>query len=242
MNKIYCLPAHCYKNESVHEYSKHLDRMKKNSFVRRCFPLLCSALLLLGVDRSLIAGQVTMPLRPHVTDLKLNLNRVLEIHLNNSEEEVRSAALLQGLERTLTALQPSLIMGFSEVTEETPLSASQVALFLEIQKKVLATNPRCKFSVTLHASNYLAAAALLAKLQEITVKLKPDIINMALSPNNEVVAPAALARGIEYAHLHGELVTYEGPANMIPDGVDGFVMKGINGEIRRDEINNFKAS
>lgn len=191
-------------------------------------------------SRQAMAGQVQMPVRSHSIEIKSNLNRILELRSENSEEMTRSSVALEGLERTLTALQPSLIMGFSQLTKETPLLTSQVSFFLEIQKKILATNPRCKFSVTLYVSNYLTAPELLAKLQEITTKLKPDIINMALSSSNEIVSPGALARGIEYAHAHGQLVTYEGPMNMIPDGIDGFVMKVTNGEVKRDEINNFK--
>jgi len=187
-----------------------------------------------------IAGQVQMLVSPHSADLKLSLNRILALNIENGEEVARSTMTLESLERTLNALQPTLIMGLFRLTDETPLSTSQTALFLEMKQKMLAKNSRCKFSVTLHVSHYLTAVELLTKLQEVTTKLGPDIINMVVSSNNDVVSPTALARGIEYAHHHGELVIYEGPANMIPDGVDGFVMKAINGEVRRDEINNFK--
>lgn len=201
--------------------------------------LLCCCVLF-GSSAIATAGQVQMPIRLHSGDLKSSLNRVLELHLENSDEIVRSSASLESLERTLTALQPSLIMVFLSVTKEIPLSTSQVALFLEIQKKVLAANPRCKFSVGLPINNCLSTPELLSRLQEITTKLGPDIINLVLPFNNDLVSPTALARVIEYAHHHGQIVVYKGPPNMIPDGIDGFVMKAISGEVHRDEINNFK--
>lgn len=208
------------------------------SFTRR-FLYCCFIIVYLSFSALATAGQVTMVMR-HPVDLKATLNRVLEVNIEKSEEVRRSSFSLEGLARTLTALQPSLIIGFSHLTDETPLSTSQVALFLEIQKKILATNPRCKFGVTLSLENYLTPLELLNKLQEITTKLNPDIINMVVSSNNEVVSLSALLRGIEFAHAHGQLVSYEGPASLIPDGVDIFVMKALNGEIHRDEINNFK--
>ena len=212
------------------------------SFLRFTFQCwaYCSIIICLSVSTAAIAGQSIPLLRSRPMDLKASLNRVLEVNVESSEEATRSAVLLESLERTLNALQPSLIIGFAHLTDETPLSASQAALFLEVRQKVFAANPHCKFAVTIHVSNYLTAPELLAKLQEITTKLKPDVINMKVSSSNEVVAPTALARGIEFAHAHGELIAYEGPINMIPDGIDCFVMKVFNGEVHRDEINNFK--
>lgn len=189
---------------------------------------------------AIFAGQAPVPVRPRPVDIRPSLNRVLDLNIEKSEEAARSSLLLESLERTLNALQPSLIMGFSHLADETPLSISQTTLFLEVRQKVLAANPRCKFAVTIHISNCLTPPALLAKLQEITTKLNPDVINMVVSSSNDVVSPTALARGIEYAHAHGALIAYEGPANMIPDGIDAFVMKTTNGEISRDEMNNFK--
>ncbi len=209
--------------------------MNTSSFTRPFF--YCYFLISATV---MLAGQVMMPMRPHSLELKPSLNRILDLNIDNGGEIPRSAANLESLERTLSALQPTLIMGFPCLTKGAPLSMSQVTLFLEIQKKVLAANPHCKFSVTLHASDFLTTPELLAKLQEITTKLKPDIINMVLSSNNDLVSPTALARAIDSAHAHGQMVIYEGPSNMIPDGVDGFVMKTSNGEIHRDEVNGFK--
>jgi hypothetical protein len=131
-------------------------------------------------------------------------------------------------------------MGFPSLTDEAPLTTAQTTFFLEVRKKILATNPRCKFAMTLHVNNYLTASALLNKLQEITTTLAPDMVNMVVSSNNEILSPTALARGIEYAHAHGQLVSYEGPVNMLPDGIDCVVMKVVNRELRRDEINNVK--
>ena len=208
-------------------------------FTCRCWTY-CSIIISLSVSTAAIASQSIPLLRSRPIDLKPSLNRVLEVNLESSAETARSTPLLESLERTLNALQPSLIMGFAHLTDETPLSASQAALFLEVRQKVLAANPHCKFAVTIHVSNYLTSPELLNKLQEVTTKLGPDIINMVVSSSSDVISPTAVGRGIEYAHAHGQLVTYAGPANMIPDGIDCFVMKAFNGEVHRDEVNNFK--
>lgn len=213
--------------------------MSFSRFGCRCFFYCCIGIFFLSIDVAL-AGQAPLPLRPHAVDVRPSLNRILEVNVESSEEAARSAALLESLERTLNALQPSLIIGFAHLTDETPLSTSQTALFLEVRQKVLAANPHCKFAVTVRVSNYLTAPELLNKLQEVTTKLNPDIVNMVVSSSSEVISPTAVGRGIEYAHAHGQLVSYEGPANMIPDGIDCFVMKAVNGEVHRDEINNFK--
>lgn len=205
-----------------------------------CFARYFLIAICLSVCAVATAGQSISLLRSRPIDLKPSLNRVLEVNVESNEEVVRSAALQKSLERTLNALQPSLIMGFTHLTDETPLSTSQTALFLEVRQKVLAANPHCKFAVTIHVSNYLTVTELLTKLQEITTKLGPDIVNMAVSSSSDVISPTAVARGIEFAHAHGQLVSYEGPANMVPDGIDCFVMKAVNGEVHRDEINNFK--
>ena len=213
--------------------------MSFSRFTCRCWAY-CSIIICLGVSTAAIAGQSIPLLRSRPIDLKSSLNRILEVNVESSEEAPRSPVLLESLERTVNALQPSLIMGFIHLTDETPLSASQTALFLEVRQKVLAANPHCKFAVTIRVSNYLAASELLNKLQEVTTKLGPDIVNMVVSSSSDVISPTAVARGIECAHAHGQLVSYEGPANMIPDGIDCFVMKALNGEVHRDEINNFK--
>lgn len=188
-----------------------------------------------------IAAQVVLPLRGHPTDLKPSLNRIVELPTDNMEEIMRVPALQASLERTLIALQPSFIKDLSSIPCEAPLSAAQVNFFLEVQKKVLAANARCKFSVTLYVNHYLTAPELLMKLQEVTTKLNPDIINMAVASNGDALSPMALGKGIEYAHAHGQLVTYEGPMNMIPDGADGVVISIANGELKREDLNAFKA-
>lgn len=226
-----------YQSQSLEIF--HFFVMNFFSFVRRFF-FCWLTIIFLNVHAEVRAGQAMMPIRVHALEIKPSLSRILELNIENAGEFTRSAAILESLERTLSALQPTLIMGFSHLADDAPLSTAQMALFLEIKQKTVAANPRCKFAVALHVSHYLTVSELLAKLQEVTTKLGPDMINMVVSSSNDVISPTALAKGINFAHAHGQLVTYEGPANMIPDGVDGFVMKAVNGEVHRDEVNSFK--
>jgi hypothetical protein len=207
---------------------------------RQCAKCFFILLIVISGSHQAIASRSIASPRPRPIDLKSSLNRIVEIDLENSAERAHSSLLTESLERTLYALQPTLIIASPRLTDEIALSNAQIELFLEVRKRVLATNPRCRFGVTLHVSHYLTAPELLSRLQEITTKLEPEMINMALSPSSEVISPTALSRGIEYAHHHGQLVSYEGPATMIPDGVDAFVMKPLSGELHRDEVSGFK--
>ncbi len=171
-------------------------------------------------------------------DLKASFNRVLKAPLVRGREEPSSAGWgsTKALARTISSLQPTFVSGVLQISSPGALRSYPVEAFQWIRNEVLAANPHCKFDVELTVSTYLTGAELVAELQEITSKVSPDAVLMVVPKNNEVIAPSAVAKGIEFAHLHHQVVGYEGPLSMIPDGVDFLVMSVEGTELHREEI------
>lgn len=176
-------------------------------------------------------------------DFKIVLNRILKVSPFSDDEETSGDSLerVKSVARAVSSLQPSLVLGLLRITEEAPLRPYQVAAFRLLRNEVIVANPRCKFDVEINVSKYPTASELLAKLEEVNAKLAPDIIIMMTSKNNEVVYPSVLAKGIEYAHAHGQVIGYGGTLSMIPNGVDFLVMRATSLEVHRDEITALRA-
>ncbi|MFZ4115670.1 MAG: hypothetical protein ACOYK6_02980 [Chthoniobacterales bacterium] len=178
----------------------------------------------------------SVPMHSRPVDWKATFNRVVSLFHHDGESSEYSSKKMKGLARAVSSFQPSCVLGLLPVSDETILRMDQVEAFCFLRKEIAATNPHCKFEATLNLTRYPTASALLSKLQEISLKIAPDIFLLVVPKNNEVIYPSVLAKGIEYIHAHGQLVGYEGPTSMIPDGVDFLMICAESGTIHREEI------
>ncbi|KAB2643319.1 MAG: hypothetical protein DVB29_06085 [Verrucomicrobia bacterium] len=178
----------------------------------------------------------SVPMHPRPADWKVIFNRVVSLFHHDGESSEHSSKKMKGLARAVSSFQPSCVLGLLPVSDEATLSMEQVDTFCFLRKEIASTNPHCKFEATLNLTRYPTASALLSKLQEISLKIAPDIFLLVVPKNNEVVYPSVLAKGIEYIHEHGQVVGYEGPTSMIPDGIDFLMICAENGIIHREEI------
>ncbi|HLB32671.1 MAG: hypothetical protein A3F67_06105 [Verrucomicrobia bacterium RIFCSPHIGHO2_12_FULL_41_10] len=181
--------------------------------------------------------------RLRIGDLKIALNRILNASLDRDDEGITTTTTqkTKSLARTLSSLQPTWISGLLWGSDEGALRSYNVDDFQVIRKEVLASNPRCKFDITVNSSKYPLPAELISRLQEINAKLAPDILIFAVPSQHEIIYPSALAKGIEFVHAHGQLVGYEGPTSMIPDGIDFIVVRTSNLEVHREELSALKS-
>lgn len=201
-----------------------------------CFTLLVQSAS--AAPNRIVASPSTMAVHPHPTDIRSMLTRILQVTLYHGDKArfERSPEKMQNVARAVSSFQPSLVSALLYLSEEKILSADQIEAFQFFRKEILLANPRCKFDVKLNVTSYATAAELISKLQEINTKLGPDSVTLTVPKSNEVVYPSALIKGIDYLHLHGQLVGYEGPPCMIPDGVDFLLLRAEKGEVHREEI------
>lgn len=211
-----------------------------HSFIAFCFfgTLLVATNLPPSTHGNEIPSSIPVVTHVRPMDLKSSFNRTLKAPLVRSHEESSDAAWehVKSLARTISSLQPTFVSGILKISEPGTLHSFAVDAFQWTRNEVLAANPHCRFDVEINVSNYATAAELIESLQEVASKVAPDAVLMVVSKSNEIVSPTAVAKGIEFAHAHHQLVGYEGPLSMIPDGVDFLVMRTETAELHREQI------
>ena len=144
--------------------------------------------------------------------------------------------------RTLASLRPSFVTGLLRVTDHGDLSHAEEEAFLAIRSAVQASSKYCRFDVVLNVGDERSADLIVRHLKEITVRLHPDAWTFYISPDNTSVNPDVLEEGIAAAHAAGQMVGYDGPLSLVPEGIDYLVIRAWDLKVNKRQIDLLKAN
>ena len=138
--------------------------------------------------------------------------------------------------RTIASLRPSFVTGLLRISDRGIPSNAETEAFLSIRNTVQSSVKGSRFDVLIDADNDASGSVFLRRMSEIATRIHPDAWTFYIPPDSTSINPEALAEGIAYAHSHGELVGYDGPLSLIPEGVDYIVVRAWNLEVNREQL------
>ena len=144
--------------------------------------------------------------------------------------------------RTLASLRPSFVTGLLRLTDHGDLSHAEEEAFLVIRSAVQTSSKVCRFDIVLNVGDERSADIIVRHLKEITVRLHPDAWTFYISPDNTSVNPDVLEEGIAAAHAAGQMVGYDGPLSLVPEGIDYLVIRAWDLKVNKRQIDLLKAN
>ncbi len=143
--------------------------------------------------------------------------------------------------RTLSSLQPTFLPGVLRLPDHGELSDAEIEAFSAVRTTVLSSSKNCRFDVLINAGEEQSSEIFLQRMKEFNVRLHPDSWTFYVSPETRVVSPNVFEDGIAEAHAAGQMVGYDGPLSLIPEGVDFIVVRAWNFKVNRDQIDSLRA-
>ena len=143
--------------------------------------------------------------------------------------------------RTLASLQPTFLTGLLRIPDHGDLSNGEVEAYATIRSAVIESNKTCRFDVLINAGVEHSAEAFIRRMKEFSSRLHPDAWTFYVSPETEMIAPEVFQQGISQAHLYGQMVGYDGPLSLIPEGVDFIVIRAWDLKVNRRQIDMLRA-
>jgi len=144
--------------------------------------------------------------------------------------------------RTIASLHPSFVTGLLRIADHGDLSHAEEEAFLTIRSAVQASSKACRFDVVLNAGDERSADLIVRHLRELTIRIHPDAWTFYVSPDATSVNPEVFAEGIAAAHAAGQMVGYDGPLSLVPEGIDYLVVRAWNMKVSKRQIDLLKAS
>lgn len=138
--------------------------------------------------------------------------------------------------RTLASLQPTFVAGMLRISDHGELSDSEVEAFTTVRTAVLAVNKNCRFDVLLNAGEEHSSEAFVQRMKDVSVRIHPDSWTFYVPPETKSISPEVFDQGISEAHAEGQMVGYDGPLSLIPEGVDFIVIRAWNFKVSREQI------
>lgn len=143
--------------------------------------------------------------------------------------------------RTLASLQPSFLIGMIRLSDTGKLSRGEVEGFESIRKMVLTANKNCRFDLLINAGVEESGEAFAERLKEFSMHLHPDAWTLYVAPETKSITPAIFEQGISAAHAAGQMVGYDGPLSLIPEGVDFIVIRAWEMKVNKHQIDLLRA-
>jgi len=143
--------------------------------------------------------------------------------------------------RTLASLRPGFVTGLLRVPDRGIPGNAEAEAFEAIRSAIRETFRDCRFDVVVDAGNETSEAVFVRRMQEISMRIHVDAWTFYLAPENESLNPDAVAAAISYAHSRGQMVGYDGPLSIVPEGVDYIVVRAWNLEVNRNQIEALKS-
>lgn len=138
--------------------------------------------------------------------------------------------------RTLASLQPTFLAGVLRLPDHGELSEGEIEGFNAVRAAVLATSKSCRFDVVVNAGDEHSGEIFEQKLKEFTALIHPDSWTFYVTPENKSISPEVFERGIAAAHARGQMVGYDGPLSLIPEGIDFIVVRAWDFKVNREQI------
>jgi hypothetical protein len=138
--------------------------------------------------------------------------------------------------RTLASLQPTLLMGLLRIPDHEEFTANETEAFATVKTAVLAASKNCRFDVLINAGAERSEEAFIQRMKGVTTRIHPDSWTFYVSPETKSISPGVFQYGISEAHASGQMVGYDGPLSLIPEGVDFIVIRAWNFKIDQEQI------
>jgi hypothetical protein len=187
-----------------------------------------------------IADQINGPLSS--TELKASsrsiFQRVIQARLYHlgswTLEDASQTPVTVG--RTIASLRPSFVTGLLRVTDHGVPGNAESEAYTTIRTAVRTTVKGCRFDVVIDAGNETSGSLFIRRIKEIESRIHPDAWTLYIPPDDNSINPEAIAEVISYAHSQGDMVGYDGPLSLIPEGVDYIVIRAWSLQINRAQI------
>ncbi len=138
--------------------------------------------------------------------------------------------------RTLASLRPTFVTGLVRVTEHGIPGNAESEAYTTVRTAVRTSLKGCLFDVVIDAGNETSGSLFIRRIKEIDNRIHPDAWTLYVPPDDTSINPEALAEAIAYAHSQGDMVGYDGPLSIIPEGVDYIVVRAWNFEVNREQL------
>jgi hypothetical protein len=144
--------------------------------------------------------------------------------------------------RTIASLHPSFVTGLLRIVDHGSLSHIEEEAFSTVRSAVQASSKGCRFDVVLNAAEERSGELIIRHMKEITTRIHPDAWTFYVSPDDTTVNPEVFEQGIAAAHAAGQMVGYDGPLSLVPEGIDYLVVRAWDLKVSRHQIDLLKAS
>ena len=138
--------------------------------------------------------------------------------------------------RTLASLQSTFLTGLLRLPDHGELSNAEVEAYASVRTAVLASSKTCRFDVLINAGEEHSGETFVRRMKEFATRLHPDAWTFYVAPDAETIAPDVFQDGIAHAHSCGQMVGYDGPLSLIPEGVDFIVIRAWDLKVNRHQI------
>lgn len=138
--------------------------------------------------------------------------------------------------RTIASCQPSFVTGLIRLPLEGFLSNAEVDAFNAVRSGVTQGSKDCRFDVVLNIAAEHSTSTVIERMRDTTIRIHPDAWTFFVSPETKLLAPDVFEAGIEYAHSLRQMVGYDGPLSLIPEGVDFIVVRAWDLKVNRKQI------
>lgn len=143
--------------------------------------------------------------------------------------------------RTIASLRPSFVTGLLRVPDRGIPGNAEVEAFNTVRHAVASNVRDCRFDVVLNIAEERDGEPLIRRMKEITTLLHHDAWTFYVPLDDVSVNPGALEDGISYAHSQGQMVGYDGPLSLIPEGVDYIVIRAWDLKVNRSQIDHIRS-
>jgi hypothetical protein len=143
--------------------------------------------------------------------------------------------------RTIASLRPSFVTGILRVADHGVPGNSESEAYTAIRSAVRTSVKGCRFDVVVGAGNETSGPLFVRRMKEIDSRIHPDAWTLFVSPDDTTINADALSEAIAYAHEQGDLVGYDGPLSLVPEGVDYIVVRAWGLRITHPQLDRFSA-
>jgi len=144
--------------------------------------------------------------------------------------------------RTIASLHPSFVTGLIRIVDHGVLSHSEEEAYSSVRSAVQSSSKGCRFDVVLNVSEERSGDQIIRHMNEIATRIHPDAWTYYVAPDAVAVNPEVFAQGIAAAHAAGQMVGYDGPLSLVPEGIDYLVVRAWELRVSRRQIELLKAS
>jgi hypothetical protein len=144
--------------------------------------------------------------------------------------------------RTLASLRPSFVTGLLRVSDHGEIGHAEEDAFLAVRSAVRTSSKECRFDIVLNAGDGRSGDMIVRHMREISTRLHPDAWTFYVSPDDSSLSAEVFEEGIAAAHAAGQMVGYDGPLSLVPEGIDYLVVRAWDLRVNRKQIDLLKST